>query len=83
MGLGKHLTKKEQDKQEIIQWVKDLDDDSAIERLKMLRDHASEKDWWDEVSDAEKAAIEAGLEDVRAGKVTSHQEVRRLYEKWL
>ncbi|MFP5438625.1 MAG: hypothetical protein ACLGH8_12610 [Bacteroidia bacterium] len=40
-------------------------------------------DFWDTISEEEKRAIEKGLEDVKAGSVTPHSEVRKLYEKWL
>jgi predicted transcriptional regulator len=40
-------------------------------------------DWWDELSLAEKEAIEQGLEDANKGNVTAHAEVRKRYVKWL
>jgi len=49
----------------------------------MLKDNKSELDWWDQISDDEKNAIEKGLEDVKAGRVKPHSEARKIYEKWL
>ena len=73
----------EKDKLEIIKWVATLKDETSIERLKMLKDSRGDVDWWGEISDAEKRAIEKGLEDIKAGRVKSHKQVKKLYEKWL
>ncbi|HOO08701.1 MAG TPA: hypothetical protein PKW06_02035 [Cyclobacteriaceae bacterium] len=73
----------EKEKLEIIKWVTTLKDETSIERLKMLKDNKSELDWWDQISDDEKNAIEKGLEDVKAGRVKPHSEARKIYEKWL
>jgi hypothetical protein len=73
----------EKEKLEIIKWVKTLKDDTSIERLKMLRDSHRKLDWWDEITDDEKNAIDKGLDDIKAGRVKPHQHVRKVYEKWL
>lgn len=73
----------EKEKLEIIKWVTGLKDNTAIERLKMLREKSKKADWWNEITDEEKAAIDKGLEDIKAGRVKPHKEARKLYEKWL
>ncbi len=73
----------EKDKLEIIKWVTGLKDSTSIERLKMLRSRSKKGDWWNEITEEEKASIEKGLEDIKAGRVKPHKEVRALYEKWL
>lgn len=73
----------EKEKLEIIKWVTSLKDETSIERLRMLMDKSSKTDWWEEISSEELAAIDKGLEDIRAGKVKPHTEVKKLYEKWL
>ena len=73
----------EKEKLEIIKWVRTIKDDSSIERLKMLRDNPRKVDWWDEITSEEKAAIDKGLADIKAGRVRPHKEARKLYEKWL
>ncbi len=40
-------------------------------------------DWWNEISEAEKKSIEKGIVDVKSGKVKSHADIRKSYEKWL
>lgn len=73
----------EKEKLEIIKWVTSLKDNTAFERLRMLRKNSNKKDWWHEISEDEKASIEKGLADIRAGRVKPHKEARKLYEKWL
>jgi len=73
----------EKEKLEIIKWVTGLKDNTAIERLKMLRESPKKTDWWDEITDEERAAIDKGLEDIRYGRVKPHREAKKLYEKWL
>jgi len=73
----------EKDKLEIIKWVTTIKDDTSIERLKMLRDHPKDLDWWDETTNEIKDAIDKGLADIKAGRVKPHKEVRKMYEKWI
>jgi hypothetical protein len=73
----------ERDKLEIIKWVTSLKDETSIERLKLLKDQKRKTDWWDEISESEKNAIEQGLDDIKAGRIKSHKEVKRGYAKWL
>lgn len=67
--------------QEILNNVKKLDDESKILVIdgiqKMLIDD------WDDLSDEEKASIEAGLKDAEEGNMVDHEEVRKRYEKHL
>lgn len=73
----------EKEKLEIIKWVTGLKDNTAIERLKMLRQKPGKADWWTEITDEERAAIDKGLDDVKAGRVKLHAQAKKLYEKWL
>lgn len=73
----------EKEKLAIIKWVTSLKDDSAIEKLRMLRSNPKKNDWWNEISEEEKTAIDKGLDDIKAGRVKPHKEARKLYEKWL
>ncbi len=67
---------------ELIQWLSTLNDESIIEKIMKLRE--SEKiDWWEEISKEEIKSIEEGIRDAKSGKLKSHSEARKLYEKWL
>ena len=41
------------------------------------------KDWWNDISDAEKKSIEIGLSDADNGKLKSNSEAEKIYGKWL
>ena len=73
----------EKEKLEIIKWVTGLKDNTAMEKLRMLRENPKKLDWWNEITDEEKTAIDKGLADIKAGRVKPHKEVKKLYEKWL
>ncbi len=69
-------------KLDLIQWVAGIQDESLIDELQKLM-LAENREWWDDLSDAQKASIEAGQEDIEAGRVLPHEEVKKVYEKWL
>ncbi|TDN87664.1 hypothetical protein DET49_111112 [Salegentibacter sp. 24] len=67
---------------ELIQWLSTLNDESIIEKIMKLRDN-EKADWWKAISKEEKESIEKGIQDAEAGKLKSHSEAQKLYEKWL
>ncbi|NOZ35681.1 MAG: hypothetical protein GXO80_10335 [Chlorobi bacterium] len=67
---------------ELIQWLTTVDDSSLIQKILDLR-KSQTKDWWNEISEAEKISIEKGISDADNGKLNSHNEARKIYEKWL
>lgn len=73
----------EKEKLEIIKWVTNLKDNTAIERLRMLRTHPRKADWWNEITEEEKLAIDVGIGDIKAGQVRSHKEIKKLYVEYL
>lgn len=42
-----------------------------------------QKDWWDEIGEEQQKAIDKSLVEMKAGKVTPHDEVMKKYKKWL
>lgn len=48
-----------------------------------LKESSTPGDWWDEISEAEKAGILRGIADLEAGRTTPHEEVVKKYEHWL
>ena len=67
---------------ELIQWLSTLDDQSLIDKLMKLR-KKEKTDWWNEISTDEQKSIEKGIQDADNGKLTSHSNVKKHYEKWL
>lgn len=67
---------------ELIQWLSTLDDQSLIDKLMKLR-KKEKTDWWNEISTDEQKSIEKGIQDADNGKLTSHSNVKKIYDKWL
>ncbi len=67
---------------ELIQWLTVLDDETVIKKLLDLKNHQL-KDVWNKLSDAEIKSIKKGLDDAKKGKLLSHSEARKIYEKYL
>lgn len=72
----------EDKKNELIQWLSTLKDKSLIDKLMKLREK-EKSDWWNEISMDQKKSIEKGILDAANGKLTSHSNVKDIYEKWL
>ncbi|HIB49118.1 MAG TPA: hypothetical protein EYO35_12515 [Flavobacteriaceae bacterium] len=67
---------------QLIQWLSTLNDESIIEKIMKLREN-EKTDWWNNISDEEKNSIEKGLTDANSGRLKSHSEAKKLYDKWL
>ncbi len=62
-----------------------ISDSNVLNAVKTLLSGkaATQTDWWDTISDEEKAEIEQGLAEADRGEVIPHEEVMKKYEKWL
>jgi len=74
-------------KQKILQTIKDLPDDTTIEGaitelVKLAKGPAGQSVAWEDLPEAAKEGIEAGLADKKAGRVHSHQDVMESLQKW-
>jgi hypothetical protein len=67
---------------ELIQWLTSLEDMTLIQKIMELRNNQT-KDWWNTISESEKKSIEKGISDSKNGKLNSHSEARKTYDKWL
>lgn len=56
------------EKQNILQWLKDLKDEKIIGKILDLKEET-------EISDFENQSIEKGLKDIEEGRFSSHDEV--------
>ena len=67
-------------KLELIEWLAHLDDDDTITYLKIVKDSSETgSDWWQELTDEQKSGIERGLQDIDAGRVLPHGQVKDKY----
>jgi len=51
-----------------------------MDTTKAIKD---QHDWWNEISEEQKKAIDKTLAEMKAGKLTPHDEVMKKYKKWL
>jgi predicted transcriptional regulator len=61
----------------------DTADEKTIRMVYAMLEVDSEKDWWDDLPAEAKKSIERGLDDIKKGKVTLHEDVMKKYRKWL
>ena len=62
-----------------------ITDSNILSAVKTLLSGKTVKqiDWWDTISDEERAEIEQGLAEADRGEVIPHEEVMAKYKKWL
>ena len=58
-------------------------DDRMVRAIHAMLEADQEGDWWDEISDAQKASIERGIKDMEQGNIIEHEEMVKLYSRWL
>jgi len=66
----------------MIDKITDSDVLYAVKTL-LSKKTTSHTDWWDVISDEERAEISEGLAEAERGEVISHEEVMAKYKKWL
>jgi hypothetical protein len=73
------------EKLDIIQRICEIQDNDLIDLIKNIIDipHTSKSEWWNQITREEKESINRGLNDLEQGKVYSHDQIRKKYEKWL
>jgi predicted RNase H-like nuclease len=74
------VTSIQERKLELIQWLSLIDDVSLLDKVSDLKEQ-SMRDWWNEISDAERESISQGIEDADAGRFRPHSDARAIYEK--
>jgi predicted transcriptional regulator len=68
----------------LIEWIARLSDVETIAQLRLSQSNGeSTTDWWDDLSEMDKASISRGLIDLDAGRPTPHAEAEKFYERWL
>ena len=70
----------------ITEQVKKLVDNASEQELELvyhLFEATNKSDWWDEISPAQKQAIDEGLKQLDNGEGISHEQVMKKYGKWL
>ena len=68
-------------KLELIQWLSTIEDLNFLDKISDMISRVRKKDWWDEISEAEKQSIEKGIAQADAGKLNPHSKARKIYGK--
>ena len=64
------------EKLELIKLLAETENPSIIKAVKKIF-QKEKKDFWEELTDEQKEAIEEGLEDFRQGRVVSYEEMKK------
>lgn len=76
MGAAKPLVS------EINQYLTRLNVEQQKAVLSVVKTFAAEQqDWWDEISQEQQQAIDKALAEMKAGKLTPHEDVMKKYRK--
>jgi len=67
---------------ELVEWLKALEDKEMIAKISELK-KAENQDWWHNLNKTEKESIELGISDANEGKLKTHSEAKKIYERWL
>ena len=65
------------EKLNLIHWITELQDISVLDKIRYIKENNNL------ISASEKISIKKGIEDLQEGKVRSHLQVKKRYEKWL
>ncbi|MCV2486109.1 hypothetical protein OD917_14330 [Flavobacterium sp. SH_e] len=68
-------------KYQFIQELVKVEDERVLEKLELVL-KANQNDWFDELSESEKAEIQIGLDQAEKGEVVSHEDVMKRFSKW-
>ena len=63
----------------LIEWLKQLQDQSMLSELAIIAKSHSEGDWWEELPNAVKESIERGNQDYLNGNVISNEEAQKRF----
>jgi hypothetical protein len=70
-------------KYQLIERIMNIDNVKIIDNLFQISLVDSDSNWENNLSHTEKKSIEKGLKDLKEGRVTSHEDVMKKYEKYL
>ncbi len=62
-------------KLKLVQLILNTEKPSVLAKVEAVFKKEKGADWWDEISEAEKKAIEKGIAEADSGKLISHAEV--------
>ncbi len=69
-------------KREVKKYI-DHADERMIKAIYAMLEADQQEDWWDKISDEQRASIDRGIAQIEAGETKPHSEVMKKYSKWL
>ena len=63
---------------DLIHWLTELQDPDILKQLTVIR---GGQDWWDEISEQERLAIDEGIAQLDRGESIPHQEVMKMVQE--
>ena len=69
-------------RQEVHEYINNSDE-RMIKAIHAMLEADKNQDWWDETSLAQKNSIERGIKDMEEGNTVPHEEMIKLYSRWL
>jgi hypothetical protein len=66
-------------KLELIAWLTKLTDAGVVASLYNLKKASEQEDWFNSLTPEQRASVERGLDQARAGQAVSSKEVRKNY----
>ncbi|MGB3778364.1 MAG: hypothetical protein WA960_08385 [Tunicatimonas sp.] len=72
----------EAQKVRLIERIVQVDDPSVIDQINAILEQ-DENDFYDELTDEQKASVQRGLAQVTSGETIPHAEVSKIYQRWL
>ena len=72
----------EAQKVRLIERITQVDDPAIIDQINALLEQG-EGDFYEELTDEQRASVRKGLSQVKSDDTVSHDEVRKLYQQWL
>ncbi len=67
---------------ELIQWLVNLNDEELLKKILELKESNTEYSYGS-ISKLEQESIQSGIEDADNGKLISHSQAKKIYERWL
>jgi predicted transcriptional regulator len=68
-------------KLELVQLILDTEQPSILDKISKIFKKEKEADWWDTISDEERAGIQEGIAQADRGELIAHEEVMAKYSK--
>lgn len=70
-------------KQAIIQWLSNVDDEKVISQFFALKNNLADGQELVKLTPLENKLAQQGIEEMQAGLLVPHEDVRKIYAKWL